>query len=529
LRYHHKYDSSKIKPLYDVAIVGTGLGALTSAVLLSKAGKKVILLEQHYRPGGFTHVFKRQKYEWDVGVHYVGQVNNPDAMMSKLFAKVTDEKLEWDDLGEVYDRLILAGKKFDFRKGADKLKQDMKLHFPEEHKAIDAYFSMLKDVNKYSGMFFGERTMPPLISRFFGWLLRKGYEPYCQQTTYEALKKFTDNEELIAVWCAQCGNYGLPPKKSSFAMHTTIVGHYMDGAAYPRGGAARIYDTMADIIVRNGGEIYVNARANKFITKKKKIKGIQMDDGSLVKAKNYISNAGLHNTYNHLLAESPLTEKYKTITNSIGASTSHICLYAGFTASDAEIGFPKYNNWVYNELDLENSYDRFFNNPKEAIPLYYISFPSAKDSSWSSRYPDRSTVQVVIPANYDWFKDWEGTSWKERPESYEAFKSSMEKRILHKLFELYPKAEKYLDHSELSTPLSTKHFSNYQHGEIYGLAHTTERFSQKWIRVYSPFKNLFLTGQDILTVGVGGALFSGAFAAFGILKLRMLKVLMSKK
>jgi len=96
------------------------------------------------------------------------------------------------------------------------------------------------------------------------------------------------------------------------------------------------------------------------------------------------------------------------------------------------------------------------------------------------------------------------------------------------LFELYPIAKKFLDHSELSTPLSTKHFSNYQHGEIYGMAHTPERFSQKWIRVYTPFKNLYLTGQDILTVGVGGALFSGAFAAFGILKLKLLKLLFSK-
>jgi len=528
LRYHHKYNSSDIKASYDVAIIGTGLGALTSAVLLSKAGKKVILLEQHYRPGGFTHVFKRQKYEWDVGVHYVGQVNNPNSMMSKLFAKVTDGKLQWDDLGEVYDRLILDGRTFDFRKGSEQLKMDMKIHFPDDHDAIDQYFLMLQDVNKHSGMFFGERTMPPLMSKYFGWILRKGYKPYCEQTTYEALRKFTDNEELIAVWCAQCGNYGLPPKKSSFAMHTTIVGHYMDGAGYPRGGASKIYDTMADIITKNNGEIYVNARAKKLLTKKKKITGIEMEDGSIVKAQNYISNAGLHNTYNHLLDENSFTEEYKQLVNGIGPSTSHICLYAGFTASDEEIGFPKYNNWVYSELDLEKSYERFFIDPDQQIPLFYISFPSAKDSSWPERYPEKSTVQVVIPANYDWFRQWEQSEWKDRPVAYETFKSKLEKRILDKLFELYPIAKKFLDHSELSTPLSTKHFSNYQHGEIYGMAHTPERFSQKWIRVYTPFKNLYLTGQDILTVGVGGALFSGAFAAFGILKLKLLKVLFSK-
>jgi len=97
--------------------------------------------------------------------------------------------------------------------------------------------------------------------------------------------------------------------------------------------------------------------------------------------------------------------------------------------------------------------------------------------------------------------------------------------MLKELFKKYPKAERYLDHAVLSTPLSTKHFLNYQNGEIYGLSHTPQRFQQQWIRVYSPYKNLFFAGRNILTVGVGGALFSGAFTAFGILKWRLLKVL----
>ncbi len=71
---------------------------------------------------------------------------------------------------------------------------------------------------------------------------------------------------------------------------------------------------------------------------------------------------------------------------------------------------------------------------------------------------------------------------------------------------------------ELSTPLSTKHFSNYSHGEIYGLEHTPARFRLKWLRPQTPIKNLFLTGQDTLTVGVGGALFSGVITASSILK-----------
>ena len=47
---------------YDSIIVGSGIGSLCTAALLSKEGKKVLVLERHYTAGGFTHVFKRYLY-----------------------------------------------------------------------------------------------------------------------------------------------------------------------------------------------------------------------------------------------------------------------------------------------------------------------------------------------------------------------------------------------------------------------------------------------------------------------------------
>ena len=59
---------------YDVIVIGSGMGGLASAALLSQMGKKVIVLEQHYTAGGFTHAYDRNGYEWDVGVHYIGDM-----------------------------------------------------------------------------------------------------------------------------------------------------------------------------------------------------------------------------------------------------------------------------------------------------------------------------------------------------------------------------------------------------------------------------------------------------------------------
>ena len=59
------------------------MGGLTTAVFLAKAGKRVLVLEKHYVPGGFTHTFKRKKFEWDVGVHYVGQEGQREAQLEE--------------------------------------------------------------------------------------------------------------------------------------------------------------------------------------------------------------------------------------------------------------------------------------------------------------------------------------------------------------------------------------------------------------------------------------------------------------
>ena len=83
----------KIDNNYDAIIIGSGMGSLTCAALLSKEGKKVLVLERHYVAGGFTHVFKRKGYEWDVGIHYIGEVQNEYSPIRKMFDYISNNKL----------------------------------------------------------------------------------------------------------------------------------------------------------------------------------------------------------------------------------------------------------------------------------------------------------------------------------------------------------------------------------------------------------------------------------------------------
>ena len=119
---------------------------------------------------------------------------------------------------------------------------------------------------------------------------------------------------------------------------------------------------------------------------------------------------------------------------------------------------------------------------------------------------------------YSWVKKWEGTEWKRRSKDYEAFKEEMAQRLMEVLFEQHPQLRGKITHYELSTPLTTQHFAGYQHGEIYGIDHTPERFKMRALRPQTPIAGLYLTGQDIATCGVAGGLFGGVLCAASVLQ-----------
>ncbi len=107
---------------YDTIIIGSGIGGLTVAALLTKFGdKQVLVLERHYTAGGFTQSFTRPGYEWEVGARYIGQVLRPGSLASRLFYTVTNGEIRWATLGEVYDRVLLGDMTFDFVAGAERL------------------------------------------------------------------------------------------------------------------------------------------------------------------------------------------------------------------------------------------------------------------------------------------------------------------------------------------------------------------------------------------------------------------------
>lgn len=380
---HQAYQAKLLKGPFDAIVIGSGIGGLACAAFLSKAGKRVLVLERHYVAGGFTHTFKRKGYEWDVGVHYIGEVHRPSSVLRKLFDTITGDRLGWAPTSEIYDRVCIG----------------------------DA-----------------------------------------------------------------------------------------------------------------GGQVLVRADVQQIITCRGATHGVRLKNGDEIMAPLVISDAGVANTYGRLLSADD-REKFgvMNLLREVHPSLAHICLYIGIKKSSRDLELGKANYWIYPHYDHDQSIADYLRDPASPLPVAYISFPSAKDPSWDERYPGRATLEVIGFTPYAWFKKWEQTAWMKRGDEYQAYKEKLTERLLEQLFRFVPQVKNCIDHHELSTPLSTRHFCNYENGEIYGIEHTPERFRLKWLKPQTPVKGLYLTGQDIVTDGIGGALFAGVLTASAILKKNLIK------
>ena len=58
-----------MKPNYDVIVIGAGIGGLTAAAFLARGGRKVLVLEQHSKIGGYAHSFNRRSFSFESGIH----------------------------------------------------------------------------------------------------------------------------------------------------------------------------------------------------------------------------------------------------------------------------------------------------------------------------------------------------------------------------------------------------------------------------------------------------------------------------
>ena len=160
IRIGYRYRASRLDGPYDAVVIGSGMGGLTTAALLSDLGWKVCVLEQHYTAGGYTHSYDRNGYEWDVGVHYIGDVG-AKTRTRMMFDYLSGGKLKWAPMDDEYDRFYVGKRVFCAKAGKQQFRDNLVAQFPAEEQAIDRYMKLLSQVGDGLSVYSVNKLLKP--------------------------------------------------------------------------------------------------------------------------------------------------------------------------------------------------------------------------------------------------------------------------------------------------------------------------------------------------------------------------------
>ncbi len=528
------YSKKKVPENLDAIVIGSGIGGLTTAALLSKVGKKVLVLEQHYIAGGCTHAFEDHGYEFDTGIHYVGNIKK----RKKILDLITDEEIKWDKMGRedgkfIYDEIKIGDKEYNLQAGEENFIKEFTNKFPKEKDNIIKYLELVKKVSKKDFFFLSKIAKPRWLVKLLSPCINKKFFEMTQKTVLEVLNEITDNQDLIAALCGQFGDSGPTPSKGSFFMHASVVNHYLEGGWYPNGGTSEIARKIIPTIEKSGGRVLVRKAVEKIIIKNNKAVGVKMVNGDEIFAKKIISSAGINNTYKKLLDQKYVPEKINKLIDNIGLSCSMVYLFVGMEGTPTELKLRSANIWSYPISDYDKMLEDFYKDPENApIPLF-IGFPCAKDSTWEKRYPNKSNAVILTMSEYDLFKKWDKNlkfgKKPKRDEDYEKLKKIFEKRILEEgLYKYYPQTKGKVKFTSIGSPLTFNYYIGSTKGEVYGADMKPYRFQvDDLLRPKTDINGLYLTGQDITTLGFTGAMMAGILTASEVLEYGNLTDLLS--
>eukprot|EP00929_Paragymnodinium_shiwhaense_P034863 TRINITY_DN1891_c0_g1_i1.p1 TRINITY_DN1891_c0_g1~~TRINITY_DN1891_c0_g1_i1.p1 ORF type:complete len:633 (+),score=153.08 TRINITY_DN1891_c0_g1_i1:61-1959(+) len=527
------FSSKKLPKEIDHIVIGSGVSGLYIAALLSKMGRKVVVLEQHYVAGGCTHTFQDQGYEFDTGVHYMGGATTFTAWMDFCAGKHGAFKMvrQGDNDGsEVYNEFSAGNFSHRFRPAMKTFVADLVAKFPQEERALKRFMLEVQVGGAAMGLLGTKLFVPAWLWNLLlavpgpmRWIVQRYYRRTLNQALDDAGLK---DPYLRATLSAEFGDYGTTPAKAPFFLHAGILNHYLEeGGFAPLGGSDAFGRVLVQSILDNGSHVFVRAPVSRIVEENGRAVGVECKGNVIKASRSVISSAGVHVTYRKLLDEVQVQKaggppKSLLASEKSGGTGHHVYGFFGLDGKSEDLSLPTINVWSLPDAEGQKSGDLdgiwgglFGSEDRTKAPAFlesdekaevaqvpaFISFPSAKDPEYNDRCPGKSAAIVLTEARPEYFGKVGPTN--KRGEEYAVIKKRYEKVLLNALYRHFPHLKGKVSYIDVGTPFSNEHYLG--RCASYGLDQDAERFLDPTLRIeVKGMKNLYLTGQDILAGGV---------------------------
>jgi prolycopene isomerase len=436
--------------VFDVIVIGSGIGGLVTATQLAAKGAKVLVLERYIIPGGSAGYFEREGYRFDVGASMIfgfGTEGTTNLLTKALDAVNVSLETVRDPVQIHYH--LPAGLELKVHQDYEKFLQELTAHFPQEREGIRKFYDECwKVFNCLNAMELLSLEEPRYLTRVFFQhpLACLGLVKYLPQNAGDIARRYIKDPQLLKFIDMECYCWSVVPADKTPMINAGMVfsdRHY-GGINYPKGGVGQIAQKLVEGLEKAGGQIQYKARVTKIVTEKGKAVGVQLAEGKVYQAKRIVSNATRWDTFEKLLPAEEMPAAERKWRKRYEKSPSFLSLHLGVEAEVLPPGTECHH------ILLED-----WDKMEDAEGTIFVSIPTLLD-------PDLAPAgyHIIHTFTPSWIDDWQGLSASE----YEEKKEEAAGRIIERLEKIFPGLDAGLDYMEVGTARSHRRFLGREDG-----------------------------------------------------------------
>jgi len=476
---------------YDSIIIGAGLAGLTSALLLSRSGRKVLVLEQHTSPAPVVSGFRRQGIYFDSGFHYAGGLGEGGPLCPLLRHLGILEKIRlfpYNPAG--FDRLYLSSSAEDYSLpiGFDNIYHYLSEKFPQAKAELALYLDEISSTWRN----FPYLDLDTELADF-------GMGSVHGCSLQDRLQVFSPWPQLQGLLSMHSLLYGVSPDQTPLSLNSQVAGSYYHSVHGIVGGGQELVKAFLERLKEAGVILQCCAEATQVLADKGVVTGVRLQSGEEIFAAEVIATVNPVHLHG-MLPDKGLRPAYLKRLKELQQTCS---AYIVFARSRQPLEL----------LQRQN----IFVQPHPGVFSPSGDCPLEQRSFYLAGADQRECGEIkgligIVPADYSEVAAWE-PSGKLRSAEYRAWKKDLGTQLLQIFDQNCPQLPQ-LELLDLATPLTLRDYSLAPEGAIYGVGRNLGQYNPHPVTRLS---GLYLSGQAVAGPGLLGTLVSSYLTCGSIL------------